>query len=346
YPLGDLLNDRPGTRPASQPAAVARNRLLLLDLARVWTGTAPMSSVAHWQLARALEAAGADSALDQMHVARRLAATPDERVHAGADEIRFLIGGNQFAAARALAETLATASVSIAESRQLAALDGLTGRVQEALVDTRRSTTTDTIDTPGGRVVVPPPVASAALDYLVYASFGSPADSVRVTAERAERAIDRWIDPVHRESVRHGLLDWPSTLAFSTIGARPEHPRTANGGNFLDLQSSLAHGDTGVVRRALTAMPVFGLTPSPAVAYEVALLRLAVGDSAGAAHSLDGVLDTPPFDPRVIEDVTEATCLVRAMALRAELATSPTDTARAARWSGAFRTLWAHPSFP
>jgi hypothetical protein len=76
--------------------------------------------------------------------------------------------------------------------------------------------------------------------------------------------------------------------------------------------------------------------------YHEALLLLQLGDTAAATRLLDQSLEAlPTLGTYLLEYVPQAGALVRAMALRAELAGRAGEGPTAARWARAVVTLWA-----
>ena len=77
-------------------------------------------------------------------------------------------------------------------------------------------------------------------------------------------------------------------------------------------------------------------------AYQEAWLLLAVGDSAAATELLDLSLNALPLlGTGLLEFVAQAAGLVRAMALRAELAARAGDNVTAQRWTRPVIALWS-----
>ena len=67
-----------------------------------------------------------------------------------------------------------------------------------------------------------------------------------------------------------------------------------------------------------------------------------LGDSLGAANWLDPtLLALSRMDPQVLARLTNAAALVRAAALRAELAATLHDTLTAAKWARVVTVLWS-----
>jgi hypothetical protein len=113
------------------------------------------------------------------------------------------------------------------------------------------------------------------------------------------------------------------------------------------LQWRLAHGDTASVRALLDSLSRAGGgrlasgESTPDGVYIDARLLLAVGDTATAVRTLDAPLDSlVAVHTATLEYMPLAGCLVRMMALRADLAAARGDAPTARRWASAVITLW------
>jgi hypothetical protein len=110
----------------------------------------------------------------------------------------------------------------------------------------------------------------------------------------------------------------------------------------------LASGDTAGVRRQLALVRRVNQGRQTGTAIDRNLRRarlaLAVGDTAYALDELDPVVRAlPTLGPFLLDQVTQAGALVRALALRAELAAERSDHETASRYSEAVLSLWANP---
>jgi hypothetical protein len=152
--------------------------------------------------------------------------------------------------------------------------------------------------------------------------------------------------------VRQAALDLPTALAFPESGAGPVHRKNAGGLTLMELQWSLAHGDTATVKAGLADVLQQAQQGSPGdipidFAYQLATLALAVGDSSAAIRLVAGPLDAlPTLGTSLLDFVAQSGGLVRAMALRADLAGRTGDTRTAAHWASAVVTLWSDADAP
>jgi hypothetical protein len=134
-------------------------------------------------------------------------------------------------------------------------------------------------------------------------------------------------------------------LAFPQLGAREAHAGRGGGNYLLELQALLGR-NPAAVRTGLARLDSSrGTLRSGDIAienvYQEAWLLVAVGDTAAALERLDRSLSAlPALGTALLDQVPQAAGLVRAMALRAELAATAGDATAAARWARAVTALW------
>jgi tetratricopeptide (TPR) repeat protein len=363
YPLAALLSGAAGAGEVGSPAnlaAVARNRETLREIGRTWVRAFPNSADAHEALGLVLEAAQAiapasdddASALAQVRRGRGVATAPLQRLRLGAAEARLLLKLEDYAAARALADSLLRAgrrsTPEPAEAALLAPLAALTGRAGQTAELLVRAALVIPIASPEGEPVdVGLPVAAAGLTLLAHAALGAPRDTIERLERNVERLVEASVRPERRAPVRGALLDVPAVLAFPAAGPRPALRAARDRSYLADLQWRLAQGDTGAVRQRLAAVAAARrFVPPGAVAidatYNEAWLALGLGDAAGARRRLDAPLTAlPTLGNALLTEVPQAAALVRAMGLRAELAAGAGDRERAQWWGRAVVTLWS-----
>jgi hypothetical protein len=115
----------------------------------------------------------------------------------------------------------------------------------------------------------------------------------------------------------------------------------------LDAQVALSQGDSVPARRLFGSLRVERQNVQPGnrsidVLLPEARLLVSLGDDRGAIDWLDPTLAVlAEASPEMFTDLPRAGALVRAMALRAELADRVGDRATAARWAQAVIALWA-----
>jgi hypothetical protein len=123
----------------------------------------------------------------------------------------------------------------------------------------------------------------------------------------------------------------------------------------LKLQQAFATRDTRNLGILLKNVDSDSKTQRPGdvsldVTYQLAWLRSAMGDTAGAVRQLDRVLGAlPSLSASSLREAGSAAAAGRAMSLRAELAISQGDLEGQKKWAGALADLWGTadpPLFP
>ena len=267
---------------------------------------------------------------------------------------RLLLVSRNFAAARTLADSvLASAAATPVDADLLKATAALTGRIQRTIEMLRVEAPTVRFISMDNQVVQPPPVvAQEGRALLGYASFGAPLDSLTATRERVVRSIDSYVPSGSRAAMRETVLNVPLTLAFPVAPARALQ-RTGGGGDYLlEIQRAATRHDTASVHRLLDAVTRMRAGGRPGdlsiyLTYQEVWLRLQVGDTAGAVHQLDATLTAlPTLTPYLLDYVQDAAFLVRAMALRSDIAAASGDERTAQKWGSAVADLWAGAAAP
>jgi hypothetical protein len=177
-------------------------------------------------------------------------------------------------------------------------------------------------------------------------------DSLRALKARVDRRTASWAGPITRERLRLAVLHVPVSLAFSQLGLTDAHRAEAGGDYLLELQWALGHGDTVRIRSELARLADLRKLQRPGDVsidgtYNEAVLLLQLGDTAASTQLLDLSLQAlPTLGTYLLDQVPQAAALVRAMALRAELAAREGDRALVARWANAVSTLWGNADPP
>ena len=277
---------------------------------------------------------------------------PAQRARDAADRVRVLVKAGDFAGARRLGDSLLRVA-----PKPTAGVAGVAVLLGRPTLARRFLATADTAwlsaSADNQTVAIPLEVARAGLTLLAYAAAGAPADSIAEYEGRiAERLPD--IPAARRTTTRSALLDVPAELVFDALGLRPAHrPGPPGPHQAMVLQWRLAHGDTASVRAVLDSLSRAGGgrlasgESTPDGVYIDARLLLAVGDSATAVRTLDAPLDSlVALHTATLEYLPLAGCLVRIMALRADLAAAGGGGPTARRWASAVVALWsgAEPS--
>jgi hypothetical protein len=108
----------------------------------------------------------------------------------------------------------------------------------------------------------------------------------------------------------------------------------------------LASGDSTLLKRQLTLIRQMGRGKAPGTSIDGNLRRarlaLSVADTAAALDELDPVLRAlPTLSPTVLSQVSQISALVRAMALRSEIAAARGDHQNASMFASAVVSLWS-----
>ncbi|HJU88051.1 MAG TPA: serine/threonine-protein kinase [Gemmatimonadaceae bacterium] len=346
---------RPSTTPTTGPA-LQRNRRILRDVTTSWVRAFPNSPHAHEALGMLLETVGELRGNDEEHSAalafqraRELSAARADQVRLEMARLRLLLKGARYGEARRLADSLlrSTTDPTPVEADWLKGAAALTGRVAETARLLERSASEASVRTTDARrVEVPSSVLGPARALLGYASFGVPADSVRALHRRTEELVRQWVEPSQRPAVRNALLTLPVLLAFPTLGTDPVDYAGVRDDYLVSLRQRLVRGDTAGIQEQFTRLAGARLALRPGdvsidAAFAEAQILLAIGDTVATVATLDGSLGAiPGMDDRVLRVVPMTVALVRAMALRAELAARQGDRATARRWASAVVDLW------
>ena len=343
---------REGLEPPSHRAAVARNRRILMEVSTSFADAFPDEPVAHRTLARALESVGTlevgepRSAIVEFGEAQRLERHAGQRARDAADRVRVLIKVGDFAGARRLGDSLLRVA-----PRATAGVAGVAVLLGRPSLARHFFATEDTAWLPSSAdnqpVAIPLGTAQAGLALLAYAAAGGPGDSIVALERRLDERM-AGVPAARRALMQSALLDVSAELVFDALGLRPAH-RTRPPGPRLEmvLQWRLAHGDTASVRTSLDSLErahggrLSSGESTPDGVYMNTRLLLALGDTATAERTLSVPLDSlVALHTATLQYVPLAGCLVRNMALRAELAAVRGDWSTARRWASAVVALW------
>jgi tetratricopeptide (TPR) repeat protein len=360
YVLKDLLAGTPETRQpeSARERAVAHEREVMRSITAEWVRVFPASPDPWETHARALESfgeleiSGPDerSALASVGRARARAHDRAQAFRLAVTETRLLLKLARFDRARTLADSLLGAwrNADPAVAGDLARLAVLTGHVHRAAELLPRSEPESVMTSSEGAVIrVHPRITQAALRLLVYSAVGSPLDSVTALERTIDRDVQGYVDASRRTVVRQSALDLPAVQTFPELGLHAVHRARAGGLYLMEWQWALAHGDSAGVRARVAAVLTErkGRVPGAVVidfTFQEARLLLQLGDTVAATEYLGRSLDAlPTLGTSLLSFVSEAAGLVRAMALRAELAARAGDATTARRWARAVVALWS-----
>jgi len=356
YSLVEFAN-LPADRTAnSRNAALTADLDILLDFTTDWTRRAPSSSMAFQALADVLEArgeiarnrSGGMSAIQAITKARQVAVTPREgQLAAGKDAwLRFKQG--EFVRARAIADSL----LSVSQPRPgdaeafigLAALTGKLGKISElGRITSDYATAART---------VPVPVMDAAAPFFAFAALGVCQDTTTVLERRLDDQILHYVAENQLDRLRQALKARPLSMLAPCTAGKSSLRVQAGSNKLLKLQQAFARSDSRALAALLRDVGENAKTQSPGdvsldFTYQLAWLRSAMGDTAGATRLLDGALGAlPSLSSISLRDAAAASAAGRAMVLRAEIANRQGDIDEQRRWARAAADLWATADQP
>jgi tRNA A-37 threonylcarbamoyl transferase component Bud32/tetratricopeptide (TPR) repeat protein len=347
-----LTPSDPRVSPREIGRAVLRLRGVFTDITAGWSTAFPRSADAKEGYAVALELRGDPAAIDSFEVASRLSKDPVQRFRlaASAALMRVKAGApdrlDLLDAARRSADSLLRAShgTSPEESELLARLAALTGRCRDAATYTKRAA--EPVQEP---VPLPQFIVDAAHVILAYRALGcTPPDTLATLRQITQQLDEASIEGRLRQAVDQALFaqivhtTFPLDTAWARRLASPQYPL---------LLAELAHvgGRDEAARATLDSLArmLKNSLPghaAPDASSAEARLALALHDTAGAVAFLQTTLSgvrylAPMTTARGASNVLVVASLVRAMAMRAELAGRDRQAAR--QWSRAVVALWS-----
>jgi len=345
YPAGDFQRLSSHVVPATRSAAVRRVRVLFHDVATSWVTAYPQSVDAMLALAVSMDLLGDPAAIDTVDRARDLARTTEERARAAGAEfwlrVKYALPDDLagLRAARALGDSMIRAhGPSGPHPMLLASIATVMGRANEAALLARQAAAR-------GEWTIPPALVTTAPALVVFASLGGPVDSLRTLERQVEATIPAAVEAPERESAREEWLARAGALAFP-VHVFPSLERDPPRYYLFGAELASRRGDTAAVRRMFATLRTARRTMSPAdvaldAVYPETWVWTEIGDSSAAIAWLDPVLESfRATPPEVLVDIAAPGALMRALALRAELAVAANDHAAAARWAGAVAALW------
>jgi hypothetical protein len=348
-------------------AALARNRERLRAFALAWVKLAPSDARPHQTLSRVLEATGEltggdFSAIEEIERARLLpSASSTSRIsdylrqlQLGSDQVKLYMKLGSFDRAGVLADSLLARPLPsaldktslFAATDMLTTLAALRGRPLRAIELERRSGEPFRIFLPNGQVaVLPRAVVPDAIAVSHFSAVGAPRDSILAIKARFSERLSALVPAAALQGFLIGTLRRPLTLAAPVVGPGPATELGPTSDMFLAALNAFAIHDIPRSRRYLDSLRVLHEDYAPGeitmdVIYGEAWLRSQIGDEKGAAQQLDRGLSGLPAAPNLLQRFEVTAALVRAMALRAELAHSAGETSLAKRWADAVLHLW------
>jgi hypothetical protein len=355
--VAELATASLSPRPDNVLSAVSRNRRLMRQMAEEWVRRAPRDPIAYDSLATWAEVSGGvatvagvrEPALQVVEQALSFARDSTVRADLGVRHVRLLLKGRQFRAARVAAESLLAAGLTrrtpwVAGAAGVAALTGRFEPAVPALI--HDPILGKVVSTRGASIDLPPQLAELNARLTARTALGIQDDSVQHLADAIDRIVPSYFtDSSAARTVRSGLL--PRSLIFVYPAGEQYIVRYADPAAPFGLYRALSLGDSSSVRAAVSARLRNDNASEVGVSIEMtflyAQLALAVHDTSAAVRLLDPILDAmPTLSPSLLIRVDQTGALVRALALRADIANDLGDRRRAHDYAAAVVELWQH----
>jgi hypothetical protein len=233
--------------------------------------------------------------------------------------------------------------------RSLTTLAALRGRPSRAIELDPRSGEGVSFFLPNGQVAtLPRQVLPDAIALSQYAAVGGSADSILAIKARLADKLSSLVPSGALQSYMAGALLRPLSLAAPVVGPSPAVQLGPTSDMFVLALKAYAENDIPRTRRYLDSLQTLHEDYPPGeitmdVVYGEAWLRSEIGDAAGAAQQLDrGLRGLSAAPPNSLKRYDVVAALVRAMALRADLAHRTHEPALAKRWADAVLLLWGN----
>ncbi|MDQ6769234.1 MAG: serine/threonine protein kinase [Gemmatimonadota bacterium] len=351
YELSRFANLPARQTVSARNDAIQHNLDLLLDFTTDWTERSPRSASAFQALADVLEVRGeiretnasGRSALTAARRARALAVNSHERLNAMTREAWLRFKQGDFSGARILTDTLIAANPKpdVDDGRQLLGLAALTGKVARTA---ELAALTNAYTAPG--LEVPSQVRDVAAAFFARAALGVCDAATFSLEQKLDDEIAANVAENGEMALRQAIKARPMTMlapctdAQSSLRVRPAK------GRLLRMQQAYAKRDMRSLASLLDSATRDAKTQKPGdvsldFTYQIAWLRAATGDTAGAVRQLDLALRAlPSLSPMSIREVASSAAAGRAMALRAEIAAARGEQQERQKWSRAVANLW------
>jgi eukaryotic-like serine/threonine-protein kinase len=335
-------------------AAVHRKRQMLRRVYERRATQVRDDATTHERLAQILESLGVigggdaqsgQSALASIRRARALTRDSLQGLRLAHAEVQLLVKAHSYAAAAGLADSLLGAwrTPGRSAAELLATLAALTGQVQRTTELLGRAGPEGRFG-PQSRRGASLPLPSAELadrgaEALTLGALGLCGEKLERFPAYVDTAMAQYYpDSAQRAEVRDALLWRPLSLGFPCLEQRRVLEAVEDGQDLLlPIQRAYGRGEAAVVVARLAALREARKSSRPGdiaidYTFQEAWLQAAAGDTAGAMDRLDLSLGAPEaLSMTLLNNVPQAAGLVRAMALRAELAAARPGGAQTAR---------------
>jgi DNA-binding SARP family transcriptional activator/tetratricopeptide (TPR) repeat protein len=350
-------NDVAAVQPWTQRSGVRTEaRRMLNEIASGWAKVLPGNAEALAALASSLDLLGDPTALDTLRRARALAKTTAQKQHLAAFEILLEVKNSLPDDTELLVRAMATADSLLADSTLagrvtwrdaalMASIAALSGRAQQTAIFASRALS-------GSGLQVATPAIRPAETLLTYASLGMPDEFMRPVVASVETSIQNSVPPQRWDTTRFELYDRAARISFPSRAIERGAWTGVQKDYLLEAQAAFERHDYVSIHRIFDKLAYDRRFSRPAdiktdgLFPEAVLLRM-MGANRDAIRWLDPTLaDLRWSAPRTFSEFPRAATLVRAMALRAELAAEAGDTQTARKWARAVRILWSSADAP
>jgi tetratricopeptide (TPR) repeat protein len=351
-PASMIMSGDPAAVPKGMRAAIERQQQVFHRIAASWSTALPRSAGAKEAVAVSLEMQGDRAALDTIRVARHLATDLLQRLRLAVAEVIVRLkfaepdSATELAAIRRLADSLLASNMrpSGAQAIFLSPLAVLTGRC--ALLATLVSRAASATTIPAELERVPRDIIAEVEQLRARTALG------------CQRGNTPSVDQLRRRIAAAGAGKQSLAAEYSLLGraVRVAQPPdsvqvayfAASGGDYLlraEYQRLIHHSDSTkqILARVYAARAATGYDAVGAEAvYPEARLLLEIGDTTSATTALDRLLDRIPFQtPGTLNQVLPLAMLMRAMALRTEIAAARRETGTLTNWGKVVTALWS-----
>jgi hypothetical protein len=290
------------------------------------------------------------SALQAVQRARELALTAPDSVLAATGAAWLLFKQGEFARARLLADSvLAVArSATSDDAAVIIGLAALTGKISKTTELARLTSSSYA----AAASAAPIPVMDAAAPFFAFAALGVCGDSTSRLERRLDDQLAHYVAEDQQARVTASVKARPLSMLASCTGGRSSLGIRAPSSSLLKMQQALAKSDLQTLNTMLAAITNDARTQSPGsvaldYAYQLAWIKSASGDTAGAVLQLDRALGSlPSLSGLSVREAASAAAAGRAMALRADLAVARGEVDERRKWARAVVDLWATADAP
>ena len=351
YPATQFATLRPG-QLGSHQAGLDHATGILLEFTSDWTARAPTSVAAFEALADVLETGGhigpdgsdGMSAMEAVRKAESLAPDAERRFALAIRTAWLRFKQGNFGAARLLADSLLRAAQrpNRDDAKALIGLAALTGKIGRTAELARISGAFVVSDI----VATPAQTREVAATLFAFAALGVCSDTVSILERELDQSIASYVAENQQAQLRQDLKSRPLSMLAPCTNARSVLRVEPRGDLQLEIQTAYAKQQSRKLNALLETASADARSQRPGdlsldYSYQLAWLRAASGDTAGAITQLDRILGALPSINRwSLREAAAAAAAGRAMVLRAELAEARGDRATASRWARAVSELW------